>query len=530
MQDGWQQFATLSLETHTRYAQAQLWRGTLELGLWFLLVYAITGLVGSILLRLILKPLGDLVAQAEAMGGRRFVTTKEPRTTELRSVVRAMNALSERVGHMLKEESQRVDELRRQTQLDRLTGLLNRESFLGGVASQLNQDKDQAAGTLAILRVAALTELNQQIGREGTDRFLRHLGQALQQVLAVHPEWLGGRLNGADFVLLATDEMDVRHVLDQLVLAGHRAGDSFEAHPRPVMPAGATSYLPGEPLARLLARVDSALAASETSGQPQIVEARPVEGVAEPTDSVAWRAVLASALSAGEVRLGSYPVVGRDGSVMHREAPARLRLWDDWQPAGRFIAWAARLDMLATLDTLVVDAALAHIANTGEALGINLSPASIQEPAFVDGLTERLRRQSHLAANLWLEVPEYGAFHYLEAFRAFCLAMKPLGCRLGLEHVGPRFSRISELHDLGLDYLKIDAAVIRGIDEQPGNQAFVRGLCMVAHSIGLTAIAEGVSTAAERRTLLELGMDGLTGPAIRISPDSQPFFAPVQYS
>jgi EAL domain-containing protein (putative c-di-GMP-specific phosphodiesterase class I)/GGDEF domain-containing protein len=529
VQDGWKQFATVSVETHTGYAHAELWHGTLDMGKWFLLVYAIMGLVGSALMRFIVKPLKDVVAQAEAIGARRFITTKEPRTTEFRGLVRAMNALSERVRLMLREESQRVDELRREAQLDPLTGLLNRESFLGGVASQLTQDKDQAAGTLGILRVAGLAELNQQLGREATDQFLQHLGKATQQVLAAHPGWLGGRLNGADFVLLAPDEMDPQSVVDHLVLIGHRAGDSFEGHLRPAMPVGATPYTPGESLARLLTRMDTALAASEAFGSPQVVGTPPIEGAAEPTDSAGWRNLLESAMVAGEVRLGSYPVVGRVGAILHREAPARLRLWDDWQPAGRFIAWAARLKMLPALDSLVVDAALTHIANTGEALGINLSPYSIQEPFFVSQLAERLRREPRLAADLWLEVPEYGAFHYLEAFRAFCLVMKPLGCRVGLEHVGPRFSRIGELHDLGLDYLKIDAAIIRGIDDHPGNQAFVRGLCMVAHTIGLTTIAEGVSSAGERRKLLELGMDGFTGPAIRIPPTNPPS-APVEYS
>jgi EAL domain-containing protein (putative c-di-GMP-specific phosphodiesterase class I) len=92
--------------------------------------------------------------------------------------------------------------------------------------------------------------------------------------------------------------------------------------------------------------------------------------------------------------------------------------------------------------------------------------------------------------------------------------VKPLGCPIGLEHVGPRFSRLGELHDLGLDYLKIDAAMVRGIDAHPGNQAFLRGLCTVAHTLGMTTIAEGVASEAEGRVLPELGVDALTGPAI----------------
>ncbi|WP_158014408.1 EAL domain-containing protein, partial [Thauera phenolivorans] len=68
---------------------------------------------------------------------------------------------------------------------------------------------------------------------------------------------------------------------------------------------------------------------------------------------------------------------------------------------------------------------------------------------------------------------------------------------------------------LGLDYLKIDAAFVRGIDTSAGNQSFVRSLCSLTHALGLLAIAEGVCSEAERRCLVGLGVDGITGPAAR---------------
>ncbi|MCL2636124.1 MAG: EAL domain-containing protein, partial [Betaproteobacteria bacterium] len=84
----------------------------------------------------------------------------------------------------------------------------------------------------------------------------------------------------------------------------------------------------------------------------------------------------------------------------------------------------------------------------------------------------------------------------------------------GIEHFGRQFSEIGHLHDIGLNYLKVDASFIRAVDSQPGNQAFLKGLCGIAHGIGLTVIAEGVQTAAELAILPELGFDGATGPAV----------------
>jgi EAL domain-containing protein (putative c-di-GMP-specific phosphodiesterase class I) len=84
-----------------------------------------------------------------------------------------------------------------------------------------------------------------------------------------------------------------------------------------------------------------------------------------------------------------------------------------------------------------------------------------------------------------------------------------------LEHFGHRFSQIGQLHDLGLDYLKVDASFVRGIDSNAGNSAFLKGLCSIAHNIGLQVLAEGVSTTEELQALEKLGFDGATGPAVK---------------
>jgi EAL domain-containing protein (putative c-di-GMP-specific phosphodiesterase class I) len=138
----------------------------------------------------------------------------------------------------------------------------------------------------------------------------------------------------------------------------------------------------------------------------------------------------------------------------------------------------------------------------------------MNDAVLMHRLASRLGETPELAKRLWLEVPEYGVFQNLENFRILSALLKPVGCRIGIEHVGHQVAHIGELHDLGLDYLKIDASFVHGIDQNQANQVFLRGLAMIAHSIGLSAMAEGVGTEAEFRTLVELGFDGATGPAV----------------
>jgi EAL domain-containing protein (putative c-di-GMP-specific phosphodiesterase class I) len=61
----------------------------------------------------------------------------------------------------------------------------------------------------------------------------------------------------------------------------------------------------------------------------------------------------------------------------------------------------------------------------------------------------------------------------------------------------------------------VHPSYVRGIDQNVGNQEFLKGLCNVAHAIGIVVIAVGVQNEAELAKLRELGFDGATGPGVK---------------
>jgi EAL domain-containing protein (putative c-di-GMP-specific phosphodiesterase class I) len=148
-------------------------------------------------------------------------------------------------------------------------------------------------------------------------------------------------------------------------------------------------------------------------------------------------------------------------------------------------------------------------------IAINLSGHSLADATFIPQLQDLLAKHRDVATRLWMEVPETSAYKHFEAFRYLCRVLKVAGCQVGLEHFGYHFSQIGALHDLGLDYLKIDSSFIRDIDKNAGNAVFLKGLTGIAHNIGLQVLAEGVASQEELQALVELGFDGATGPAIK---------------
>ena len=232
-----------------------------------------------------------------------------------------------------------------------------------------------------------------------------------------------------------------------------------------------------------------------------------------------WETLLNAALNAKRIKLQHYPLLNAKGGLIHNESPVRLQLQKNgkWLNAGEFIVWATQFNLISRVDELVIETAIGLLKNGADPIGINISAETICDATFIKKAVKLIKSNLSIANRLYFEVPERGVFDHFAQFKNFCTQLKNLGCKVGIEHVGSRISRLGELHDVGLDYIKFDVSIIRGIDTNEANKTLLRGLCMIAHSIGVLAFAEGVQTADEIESLKLIGIDGMTGPGINIA-------------
>jgi GGDEF domain-containing protein len=216
---GWNQFGTLELVSHSHFAYEELWQGAVKLLAWFALGGSLMGLLGMQLLRRIKRPLDAVVGQAQAISERRFIGIPVPATPELKSLASAMNAMVDRLKAMFAEEAARLEQVRREANLDNLTGLSNRNFFMNQLAAALSDDDAVPAGSLIMLRLADLAGINRRAGRETADELLRRVGLALNEQANDKPNAVAARLNGADFALLLPGINDPAPTAEKLLHA-----------------------------------------------------------------------------------------------------------------------------------------------------------------------------------------------------------------------------------------------------------------------------------------------------------------------
>ena len=518
VQEGWQQVGTLTLRSHSKFAYERLWQSTQMLLLIFLAAMVISGFIGGQVLKRILKPLDDVVEQAQAIGNRKFITIPEPSTLEFKQVVSAMNEMSGRIKQVLNSEAKRLQKWQRDAHVDKVTGLNNREPFMKAVDAALESDDVNATGSLSLVRLAGLAQMNQLYGRGNMDSVLKAIGSELNRIVMQHSRWAASRLNGSDFAILAPRAMDPTDAAKQMQDGIREVLENHSMDKGLVLPTATTIYKHGDTIGSIMTRLDGALLSNEREGQSAISVAYDGDIQMQPVRQQMshWRTVLEQSFSDHNFVLDFFPVIGLEKELVHYEAPARLNWQGEKLSAGQFLPWVNRLQMSLDLDKEVVDLALRSVETTGYPTAANLSVASVVEPGFLTWISERLNSKKEASKNLWLEIPEAMAFRHLEAFKLLCHRVKAAGCKIGIEHVGHQLSDLGNISDIGVDYLKIDASFVRDIDNNVANQTLLRTLCTVGHSIGVKVYAEGVRTDEEWETLQELGADGATGPGISL--------------
>ena len=516
---GWEQAARVEVLSHPQFALARLWDSAIGSLLWLLLCGLVSAILGGWLLRTQLRPLDNMVRQAQAITRREFLTLpRVPRTPELKRVVLAMNQMVDKLKTLFAEEAARSEKLRAEAYQDSLTGLANRRQFDIRLNNQLVQSEQNAEGYLLLLRVNDLAGLNQRLGGQRTDALIEALGEQLRNLLSApgRSKWLASRNRGGEFTLLAPGLSgdDADHLANEISDALHSLKQTGASDCEPVAHLGIAAFRPGEQATAVLGRADQALAQAQS--HTDRCWARLDDFTAQSNQGLHdWRGWIDDALNQGKLQLYFQPVAEcHGGTVMQYKVLARLLdAQGEAVTAGRFLPWIERLGWSARFDLAMLEHSLQHLARHPRPLALSLSAATLRNATDKARLLEVLARHAELAHLMTLEIDE----HYLPPpaeLEALSQSIRGFGFNLGLQHFGGRFSLIGNLTHLGLAYLKIDGTYIRAIDQESDKRLFIEAIYRATNSIDLPLIAEMVETQGELAVLAELGIHGAMGRLI----------------
>jgi diguanylate cyclase (GGDEF)-like protein/PAS domain S-box-containing protein len=424
------------------------------------------------------------------------------------------------------ERKRAEDEAQRMAFFDALTGLPNRRLMAERLnLALMNASRSSEYGALVLLDLDHFKEVNDTLGHYQGDELLRQVAMRLQR--CVRQTDTVARLGGDEFVLV------LGGLGADTTMATARAGDLGEKVRETLaeryhfngLQVDATASIgvvmfhsAEEHVDELLKQADMALYRAKAAGRNRLAFFDPAL-----QDEVNARAALLrdlrQAMEALNFQVFYQPIVNTESRVMGVEALVR------WPHPERgmvspavFIPLAEQSGLIQPLGQWVLTTACRQLAAWQTdpqrclwTMAVNVSARQFRDTDFVQKVMFAIQSTGAKPHLLRLELTESMLHSDIEETIEKMSTLRLIGVRFSLDDFGTGYSSLSYLKRLPLDQLKIDQSFVRDVLTEPNDAAIACSILSLANSLGLSVVAEGVETPAQREFLLEQGCTAFQG-------------------
>ena len=448
---------------------------------------------------------------------------------------RLMAVLADATAEAQREQQGLARRLRDAARTDSLTRMPNRSAVRELIETALRRAPGDPGHDFAVVFINCdrFKQINNALGHSVGDEVLGLMADRLRSILrggdvlgrTIEAGQMAARIGGDEFVIV----LDELHRPDDVHGIAHRLLDALG---KPYLVGDHQVYC-NVSLGIVLRAQTGRDADADTVLQDAniaMVEAKRAGGaryvVFEPTmhERAARRggieAELHTALADGQLFVVYQPVVGL------REPPASaasagVECLVRWRhpvrgvvPPLEFIPVAEECGLIGAVGDFVLSSACRQFMQWQAELGpsaprllaVNLSRAQLTQTGFVARVEDLLRSNGMPAHCLQLEITESLAAQD-EAVQACLHELKALGLTLALDDFGTGYSSLSNLHQFPVDTVKIDRSFVSQVDVSHHHRVLVQATVMVANSLGMSTVAEGIETPAQATAVRELGCD-----------------------
>jgi diguanylate cyclase (GGDEF)-like protein/PAS domain S-box-containing protein len=399
---------------------------------------------------------------------------------------------------------------------DALTRLPNRRYLVRRMESRI-AEAAKARRRFAVLFVDLdrFKHINDAFGHAFGDRLLEQVARRIEQ--AVGEPAAVSRFGGDEFLVVTPliGAAAEARPFAKAVLATLERPFGVDGHELHIAASVGISLFPedGRSPDELIRRADAAMYAAKREGHEALHFYVP-HHAEKAFDFLAMENQLRRAIDQQQFTLHYQPQVRlATGEICGCEALVRWKgAGGEVVEAGRFISVAEETDLIVPIGNQIVVEALNQLTVWHEQgrrlkMAINVSARQLRDPQCCEKMLERLGRGVVPLSALELEVTESGLLTDLPANRETLERLYRRGVSIAIDDFGTGYSSLAYLRHLPVNTLKIDRAFVEQLTEDPADQAIVRAIIAMAHSLGVEVVAEGVDSDARAALLTRLGCD-----------------------
>lgn len=441
---------------------------------------------------------------------------RDPAVLETAEAQAALQQLLSHFNEADLDAHRQIDELHNLATQDELTQLQNRHAFRRDMTALLQRDQDTQTATLVLIRATELGKLNAQRGFQSGDAYIKDIANLITRVVSRFPGHQIYRISGADFAVLVQPVANIPPPLlgRDLKIAFDHYQQQHELESAAY--SGLTRLSSGQKIESILARADLALARAQTETVNGWAIQQDDDEVVDLQGQHHWKLVLNELLDQERISFTYQPIQSMHRSMLaYNEIYTRFSSADGTVlPTDTLFAMAQRLDMVMKLEQMLV----VHIMRQYRAFGanqsrwgINLSSNLLQNSTFLIWLDRQLLKDPNTSANLVFELDEEHLERNMTGAKRVFELLRRNGSRSAICNFGKGIGSFNLFRELKPDYIKLDPALITGLEQDLTNQQFVRMIVDVSHRMGCQVIAEGVEQLGQKQLLQGMYVDGLQG-------------------
>ena len=428
----------------------------------------------------------------------------------------------QRVNALLTQLDQARMSLQQVAHYDALTNLVNRRGFNQIFAEKLIE-KTLEGGMLAVmfLDIDHFKRINDSLGHDAGDELLKVLASHIKSSVRGYDDVVA-RFGGDEFCILISlhDHEEARHMAQRIML---KMKEPIELSGRRMVMTTSIgiSVFPedGRTCEELLKNADLALYQSKGNGRNSL-NFFSANLKTRATLELQLEEEMRNALRENSGLMLFYqPIYDlKTGQVSKLEALVR------WQhpvhgllAPDRFIAIAEANGLIAELDNWVLHKACEDLSELSRQgceelkIAVNCSPLNLAREELADEIERALRTAGVPPQRLELEVTENALMGNIANTLVLLRQIRALGVSLSIDDFGTGYSSLAYLKRLPLNTLKIDRSFIQDIPQSTQDMEIVQAIIVMAHTLHLQVVTEGVETLEQYEFLERYDCDFVQG-------------------
>jgi len=404
--------------------------------------------------------------------------------------------------NLYKKELQHKEDMQKLLYIDNLTQLPNRVKLINDV-----RDTSMGITSLAIIDINSFKEVNDFYGYRIGDTILNKVVLTIENIIKRTNDQVSLYKFSADVYCLANRSLSMSHFEEMVVyILGAIESEIFTVDEHEI-DIRATAGITFSPKNNKLITANIALKVAKKNNKDYIVFYEALDNFKEYQNNMLWTKKLKQALDKDNIIVYFQPLVNNKTMNVDKYE-CLVRMIDEEKVIAPFffLEVSKKANQYRNITKIVIEKSFKEFENLPFEFSINISYEDIEDKNFLNFIKYKLQKYDVAKRVVWEILEDEGVKSYDVLFD-FIKEVKALGCKVAIDDFGTGYSNFEHLMRMNVDYLKIDASLVKHVATDANSYKVVKTIVDFAKSLNLKTIAEYVENEEILEITKKLGVD-----------------------